>query len=191
MSELRLRGIASVEAAQAYLPEFIADFNRRFGRPPASAAPVWRRPPADLALVLSCRYRRVVARDNTVQLGPRWVQLRGPRSYAGLHVEVRELLDGRLVALHQGRVRGVTPAPVTGFTLKPRRSPSYERRARRPRLSPPPPPPPRAHPTAKTHTGRHALPTHPWVIAKDRDIRRREQRTGRTFSRSSDPGHFH
>lgn len=191
VSELRLRGIASVEAAQAYLPEFIADFNRRFGRPPASAAPVWRRPPADLALVLSCRYRRVVARDNTVQLGPRWVQLRGPRSYAGLHVEVRELLDGRLVALHQGRVRGVTPAPVTGFTLKPRRSPSAERRARRPRRSPPPPPPPPARPTAKTHTGRHALPTHPWVIAKDRDIRRREQRTGRTFSRSSDPGHFH
>jgi transposase len=191
VSELRLRGIASVEAAQAYLPEFIADFNRRFGRPPASAAPVWRRPPADLALVLSCRYRRVVAHDNTVQLGPRWLQLRGPRSYAGLHVEVRELLDGRLVALHQGRVRGVTPAPVTGFTLKPRRSPSAERRARRPRRSPPPPPPPPARPPAKTHTGRHALPTHPWVIAKDRDIRRREQRTGRTFSRSSDPGHFH
>jgi hypothetical protein len=39
VSELRLRGIATVEAAQAYLPEFIADFNRRFGRPPAAPAP--------------------------------------------------------------------------------------------------------------------------------------------------------
>jgi hypothetical protein len=78
VSELRLRGIATVEAAQAYLPEFIADFNRRFGRPPASAAPVWRRPPTDLPFVLSCRYRRRVAHDNTVRLGPRWVQLRGP-----------------------------------------------------------------------------------------------------------------
>jgi hypothetical protein len=186
VSELRLRGIATVEAAQAYLPEFIADFNRRFGRPPASAAPVWRGPPTDLPFVLSCRYRRRVAHDNTVRLGPRWVQLRGPRSYAGLRVEVRELLDGRLVALHDGRVRGTTPAPPAGFVLKPRRSPSQDRRASRRRPTPAPPPPPPARTTPKTHTGRHALPTHPWVLAKDRDIRRREQRTGRTFSLTSD-----
>jgi hypothetical protein len=32
VSELRLRGIACGQAAQVYLPEFIADFNRRFGR---------------------------------------------------------------------------------------------------------------------------------------------------------------
>ena len=31
VSELRLRGITTVEAASAYRPEFIADFNRRFG----------------------------------------------------------------------------------------------------------------------------------------------------------------
>ena len=77
VSELRLRAIATVEAAHTYLPEFIADFNRRFGRAPVDPQPVWRRPPRDLPLVLGCRYRRVVARDNTVRLGPRWVQLRG------------------------------------------------------------------------------------------------------------------
>src|SRR5712691_7633418 len=38
---------------------------------------------------------------------------------------------------------------------------------------------------ANTHTGRRPLPTHPWVIAKDRECRRREQRPGVTFSRSS------
>jgi len=27
------------------------------------------------------------------------------------------------------------------------------------------------------------LPTHPWVLAKAAAVRRREQRTGRTFSR--------
>src|SRR5438309_10251294 len=70
-SELRLRGITTVEAAHAYLPAFIADFNRRFARPPATAQPVWRRPPKDLALVLGCRYRCVVARANTVTLGER------------------------------------------------------------------------------------------------------------------------
>ena len=184
VSELRLRGIATVEAAQAYLPTFIADFNRRFGKPPAAVDAVWRRPPRDLPQVLSCRYQRVVARDNTVQLGPRWVQLRAGRSYAGLRVEVRELLDGRLLVLHDGVLRGQTPSPGPRFILKPRRSPSADRRLARPRAS-------RRLPqrlprlAAKTHTGRRPLPTHPWVIAQDREIRRREQRTGVTFSRGS------
>ena len=54
------------EAANAFLPLFIADYNRRFTRPPADPTPAWRRPPRDLPLVLSCRYTRTVARDNTV-----------------------------------------------------------------------------------------------------------------------------
>jgi hypothetical protein len=180
-----------VEAAQTYLPEFIADFNRRFGKPPAQAHPVWRRPPRDLALVLSCRYRRVVARDNTVRLGPRWVQLRGRRSYAGCTVEVRELLDGRLVVLHEDVIRGETPSPGPAFILKPRRAPSKDHR--RPRRSPTPPRLPQRLPrlAANTHTGRRPLPTHPWRLANDRDIRLRELRTGRTFSRSSDRGPNH
>jgi transposase len=190
VSELRLRGIRTVEAAQAYLPEFIADFNRRFGRPPADSQAVWRRPPRDLALILGCRYRRVVARDNTVRLGPRLVPLRGVRSYAGLTVEVRELLDGRLIILHDDVIRGQAPAPGPGFILKPRRAPSDDRRPRRtaapralpqrlPRLAP------------HTHTGRHPLPTHPWVRAQKREIRLLELRTGRTFSRRSDGGPNH
>lgn len=188
VSELRLRGLTTVEAAAAYLPEFIADFNRRFGKPPAAAQPVWRRPPADVALVLSCRYRRVVARDNTVQIGPRWAQLPRARSYAGLTVEVRELLDGRLVVLHDGVVRAQAPPPPGAFVLKPRRAPNADRRLSRQRPVPAPSPP-RA--TPKTHTGRHPLPSHPWVAANDRSVRLRELKTGRTFSRSSKGGHFH
>ena len=34
VKELRLRGISTREAANAYAPSFIADFNRRFGKPP-------------------------------------------------------------------------------------------------------------------------------------------------------------
>jgi len=75
VSELRLRGIATLEAANAYLPTFIADFNRRFTRPPADPTAVWRRPPRDLDRLLSCRYPRRVAHDNTVRVGPRWVQI--------------------------------------------------------------------------------------------------------------------
>jgi hypothetical protein len=189
-SELRLRRLTTVAAAQAYLPAFIADFNRRFGKAPGCAHAVWRRPPRDLALRVCCRYTRVVARDNTVTLGDRWVQLRGPRSYARLRVEVRELLDGRLVVLHEGALRGQAPSPGPTFVLKPRRAPSAERQPPRPRA-------PRRLPqrlprlTPHTHTGRHPLPNHPWVLANDREIRRRAQRTGRTFSRSSQGGHSH
>jgi transposase len=180
VSELRLRGLTTVAAATAYLPAFIADFNRRFGRPAALSHPVWRRPPADLALVLSCRYRRVVARDNTVRIGPRWAQLPAGRSYAGLTVEVRELLDGRLVVLHDGLLRAQAPPPPGAFILKPRRAPNEDRRLSRRR----PAPPPVARTTPITHTGRRPLPTHPWVRAKDRSVRLHELKTGRTFSRS-------
>jgi transposase len=188
VSELRLRGRTTVPAATAYLPEFIADFNRRFGKPPATPQSVWRRPPPDLALVLSCRYRRIVARDNTVRVGPRCAQLRGGRSYAGLTVEARELLDGRLVVLHDGAIRAQAPAPSGPFVLKPRRAPNADRRLSRPRPAPRPALP---RSVQKTHTGRRPLPTHPWVLANDRSVRRRELTTGRTFSRSSKGGHFH
>ena len=36
VSELRLRAVATRAAANAFLPEFLADFNRRFARPPPS-----------------------------------------------------------------------------------------------------------------------------------------------------------
>ena len=191
VSELRLRGLATVEAAQAYLPEFIADYNGRFGKPPAAPRAVWRRPPQDLALVLSCRYPRVVARDNTVRLGPRWVQLRGARSYAGLRVEVRELLDGRLVVLHEGVIRGRAPSPGPFFVLKPRQGPSAARRRRPPAPARRPLPKRLPRLTPNTHTGRRPLPTHPWVRAIDRNVRQHRLTQGRTFSRSSGGGHSH
>ena len=79
-SELRLRGLRTLEGGNAFLPEFLADFTRRFARPPADPTPAWRPVPRDLADLLSCRYQRTVARDNTVHLGARWVQIpRGPR----------------------------------------------------------------------------------------------------------------
>ena len=113
--ELRLRGIHTPAAANAALPDFLADYNRRFAHAPTDPTPAWRRPPRDLALQLSCRYVRTVARDNTVRLGPRWLQLPpgpGGRSHAGRRVEVRECLDGRLVALLDGHVLAAGPSPI-------------------------------------------------------------------------------
>jgi transposase len=130
IAELRLRGIATLAAANAFLPLFITDYNRRFARPPVDPTPAWRRPPRDLALVLSCRYPRTVAHDNTVRLGPRWLQLPpgpGGRSWAGTRVELRECLDGRLVALAHGRVLATQPSPGPEFVLEPRARPGRAR----------------------------------------------------------------
>jgi hypothetical protein len=131
-----------------------------------------------------------VARDNTVRLGPRLVQLRGGRSYAGITVEVRELLDGRVVVLHDEAIVGEAPSPGSTFILKPRRAPGEDRRP--PRAAAPRARPQRLQRLApKTHTGRRPLPTHPWVRANNDDIRLRELRTGRIFSRSSGGGPNH
>src|SRR5258705_5569317 len=134
-SELRLRGLATPEAAERFLPEFIAGFNRRFARPAADSVAVWRRPPRDLDRLLSCRYSVAVARDNTVHLGARWLQIPpGPRgrSYAGCRVEVRELLDGLLRVLYHDTLLASQPSPDPAFVLPPRQGPAQARRRSRP-----------------------------------------------------------
>jgi hypothetical protein len=166
VSELRLRRVATCEAANAFLPAFIADHNRRFAAPAASLPAVWRATPRHLARVLSCRYQRVVARDNTVRLGPRWLQLPpspGRQSWAGRHVELRELLDGRVLALANDQLLAALPA-VPGFILRPRREARRARPTARPpapatpRRPAPAPPPPRP---ARRSTG----PDHPWSVS--------------------------
>ena len=134
VSELRLHRIATRAAANAFLPAFLADFNRRFSRAAQQVQPVWRRPPRALELVLSCRYARVVARDNTVRVGPRLLQIpRGPagRSYTRRRVDIRELLDGRVVILVDATIIARVAAPAGAFTLTPRRGPHADRPAAR------------------------------------------------------------
>jgi hypothetical protein len=169
-SELRLRHISTPEGANAFLPEFLADLNPRFTRDPADAAPAWRPAPRDLPLVLSCRYTRQVARDNTVRLGPRWIQLPpGPhhRSYAGARVELRELLDGRLVVLHEGTVLATQAAPPA-FVLKPRSAPGAEIAARHLAQEPRSPTTPRSTSPPPRGSARPAA-RHPWRRAITRN----------------------
>lgn len=172
VSELRLRAIATRDAANALLPTFLADFNRRFARPPATPRAVWRRPPRDLDLVLSCRYQRVVAPDNTLRLGGRLIQIpRGPhaRSYAKRRVDVRELLDGRVIVLAETTVIATVPSPVD-FTLAPRAKPSGARPGTRRRQSSPS----SAALTTALADLATALPAarrpHPWRRAYDRRL---------------------
>ena len=172
VSELRLRGLATLEAANAFLPEFRADFNRRFTRAPADATAAWRPAPRDLAAVLSCRYRRVVAHDNTVRLGSRWVQLPRRRAYTDRRLELRECLDGRLLVFAEGQCVATQPAPAAEFILRPRRGPSSDGRPRRRtaqrraaeggRYPPPSPNRPVSSRPRSAAAARKPSPTHPW-----------------------------
>jgi len=100
--ELRLAGVCDIATANRLLARFVPRFNRRFAVPAANPEPAWRPLPAELTLDAVCclRYRRVVARDNTVRAGATILQLparSGGRSYAGRRVELQLRLDGRLV----------------------------------------------------------------------------------------------
>ncbi len=176
VSELRLRGIQHLDAANAFLPEFVEHFGRRFSQPPASPTAAWRPAPRDLDRQLSCRYARTVARDNTVTLPGRWAQIppgSGGRSYAGCRVEIRELLDGRLLVFYQGGLLTTQPPPGGPFVLKPRGHPGHDRApARRRRrqhaaqlqravtaLATLVPPAPRPAPQRQA---RRPAPDHPW-----------------------------
>ncbi|WP_264160827.1 ISNCY family transposase [Burkholderia vietnamiensis] len=69
VKELRLRGISTREAANAYAPSFIVDFNRRFAKPPASDYNAHRplRDDEDLRQILAYRVPRKVTNSLTVQ----------------------------------------------------------------------------------------------------------------------------
>jgi hypothetical protein len=68
VKELRLRRISDVEAANAFAPEFIADYNRRFARAPRSEHDVHRplQPSDDLARIFSWQETRLVSKSLTL-----------------------------------------------------------------------------------------------------------------------------
>jgi transposase len=69
VKELRLRNISTIEAANAFLPEFREDFNRRFAVPPRSTHDAHRPllPSDNLDLILTHQQTGVLSKNLTVQ----------------------------------------------------------------------------------------------------------------------------
>ena len=127
--ELRLAGIGTVEEANEFLRDrYVAEFNRKFAVPAAEQGTVFR-PYArrDLEWIFSVQSQRVVAKDNTITLGERVLQLERGRwrcTLAGCTVTVHEHLNGTLSVRYGPHVVGrfaANGAPLkTGKTKKPR-----------------------------------------------------------------------
>lgn len=170
VSELRLLGASTIEEVVRHLPRLVAELNASFALPARESESAWRRPPRDHEAILSCRYTRTVARDNTVSLPGRWIQLpprnRG-RSWQGCTVEIRECLDGTAHVRHAGRVIASQPWLDGAFTLVGRDG-GGKSTAKRCNLAAPKPPP--AAPTPSSPAARRErrpgphrpAADHPW-----------------------------
>ena len=94
--EMRLRGIDSQAAGNAYLPEFMQDFNARFGEDPRSSVDMHRPLTAkeDLARILTWQETRSVSKNLTIQFEKVVYQIQTDRpSYALRNAQVTVCLN--------------------------------------------------------------------------------------------------
>ena len=126
MKELRLAGISTVAAANAWLPGFITDYNSRFGRDPANAKDLHRPLSAgdDLDEILAWREERTVTHNLTLHYDRMMLMLDPTPLARGLvrkKVEVVNYTDGRFAVQFNGtplsfrvfdKIRTVDPGTI-------------------------------------------------------------------------------
>jgi len=98
-SELRLAKADDIDSANAVLRKFIADYNRRFARPPREKQTAWRAVPESLERICCFMHERIVSNDNVVQWDGRRFQIPQQArrfSFAGAKVQIYQALNGRL-----------------------------------------------------------------------------------------------
>lgn len=96
--EMRLRSIHSPEAGNAYLPEFMQDFNARFGEDPRSSVDMHRSLTAkdELTRILTWQETRSVSKNLTIQFEKVVYQIQTDRpSYALRNALVTVCLDAQ------------------------------------------------------------------------------------------------
>jgi transposase len=107
VKELRLAGVGTIEAANAFLPGFVADYNARFAKPARRPEDLHRPPAAheDLDGALTWREERTVTGSLTLHYN-KVLFLLGPtdvaRGLARKRVTVHEFPDGRVAVRSRG-----------------------------------------------------------------------------------------
>jgi transposase len=105
VKELRLRGISSMAAANAYAPEFMADYNRRFARVPMNPHDAHRpvQPNEDLAQIFTWQEDRTMTRNLVVHFRRlTFLIVPSPEALAlaGRRVRLHESADGQVEIRH-------------------------------------------------------------------------------------------
>ena len=109
VKEMRLRGIDGMAAGNAYLPEFMADFNGRFAVAPRDPADAHRKvlhETRELDLIFSEHHVRKLTKNLSIRFECREYQVTGRgQGYRlrGAAVTVCEAFDGSVTVLHDGR----------------------------------------------------------------------------------------
>jgi hypothetical protein len=126
VKEMRLAGISTIEAANAFLPGFLEDHNRRFAKEPFSGTDAHRPVPQDMVLedIFAWKEERTVTRNLTLQYD-KVLFLLEPNEITRLLARQRVTLidypDGRLAIRHNGvdlpyrtydKLRRVTQAAI-------------------------------------------------------------------------------
>jgi hypothetical protein len=114
VKEMRLAAIHSIEAANAWLPDFQADYNRRFAVTPQQGEDAHRpvlHSAAELGLILCLQHRRILSKNLTLQCHNRLYQVQNQgHGYRLRHTKVTvcEAFDGTVTLLHQGQALDYT-----------------------------------------------------------------------------------
>jgi len=108
VKELRLREVGTLTQANAFLPEFCCDFNRRFAVVAREAQDAHRplRLTDDLTRILALRELRTLSKNLTLNYNRTVYQIHTPRATYAMRqaqVEMRERYDGTLQILYKGK----------------------------------------------------------------------------------------
>ncbi len=108
VKELRLQGISTIEAANAFMPAFIEDFNARFAKPPRDVHDA-HRPPRDdesLDLIFAWRELRKVTQNLTLHYERKLYLLPDSadnRRLIGKYIDVCQYPDGKIEIRARGQ----------------------------------------------------------------------------------------
>jgi len=128
IKELRLAGMATLEAANGFLETYLPAYNQRFAVLPAQAADLHRPRPSAQALdrVLCRKTTRVLRRDWTVAYHGHLYQIHD--NLRATHVVVEDRVDGSMRITHHGRTLGfhaIAARPVKAAVVTPVRPPRH------------------------------------------------------------------
>ena len=111
ISELRLRGIATIDEANAYLPEFMADYNRRFAVKPDMESSLFAPAPSpkEIDFYLSVEFQRTADNGSSFGFRGKRCQLVDENGWAAT-IPAKTVIDiyvtrsGKEVAAYDGRL---------------------------------------------------------------------------------------